>query len=199
VLGGTEVALKNLKPASVTGCLGLTSFLPNAFRRLPVVVVVQAAQHWARCELAVDRRCIWSFWSARDVLLNPLMRSSVVKVLRVLLHDSVQMPLAQDQDVVEALAPQAAEEALAYGVRLRCFVWCFQHLNACGHSLERISILVVVVPDQVSRSPYGVASRSCWATHRSAGFLVTLKCTTRREPSSIMTNTNTVRKKMSYV
>jgi hypothetical protein len=48
-------------------------------------------------------------------------------------------------------------------------------------------------------SPNGVASRSCCATHRSVGFLVTPKCTTRREPNSMITNTNIVRKKGSYV
>ena len=74
----------------------------------------------------------------------------MVEVLHILLHDPVQMSFAQNQDVVEALAPQAAEEAFAYGVRLRCFVWCLQHLDSCGRLLERISILVVIVPDQES-------------------------------------------------
>lgn len=42
-VGILEVALKNLKPASVTGCLGLTSSLPTAFRRL------RLARCWVAC------------------------------------------------------------------------------------------------------------------------------------------------------
>ena len=72
MFGETEAALKTLLSASVTGCLVLTSSLPNTFRCLPIVVVVQAIQHRARCEPSVDRRC---FWSARDALLDPPVRS----------------------------------------------------------------------------------------------------------------------------
>ena len=86
-------------------CLGLASFLSNASRCLPVVVVMETAQHWARRERPADRRCLWSFWSARDALLDPLVRPSVVEVLHILLHDPVQMSFAQNQDIVEALTP----------------------------------------------------------------------------------------------
>ena len=40
--------LKALLSASVTSCLGLTTSLSNASRCLPVVVVMETAQHWAR-------------------------------------------------------------------------------------------------------------------------------------------------------
>ena len=101
--------------ASVEVCLGLASSLVNRLRCLPVVVVMQATQHWARRKRPVDRRFFWPYRSARDALLDPLMRPSAVKVPFVFLHDSVQMSSAQNQDVVQTFSPQAAEEALAYG------------------------------------------------------------------------------------
>src|SRR3954447_22072489 len=52
-------------------------------------------------------------------------------------------------------------------------------------------------------SPNGVASRrtalrSIWAVHSSVGDRVTPKCTTRREPSSMMKNRNKGRNSESY-
>ena len=134
-------------------CLGLASSLVNRLRCLPVVVVMQATQHWARRKRPVDRRFFWPYRSARDALLDPLMRPSAVKVPFVFLHDSVQMSSAQNQDVVQTFSPQAAQEAFAYGVRFGCSVRCSENLNACSHSLERISVLVVVVTDHMLSYP----------------------------------------------
>ena len=96
----------------MTGCLGLTSSLSNASCCLPEVIVVQTTQHWPRRELPVGRRCIWSFWSARDALLNPLVGAGIVKVGHILFHDPVQMPFAQNQDIVEAFSSEAPQKTL---------------------------------------------------------------------------------------
>ena len=78
----------------------------------------------------------------------------MIEVLLVPLHQSVQVVLAQDQEVVEALPSQAAQETLADGVCLGCSIRCSQHLDPCAVSYlgKRIPILVVVVVDQKARS-----------------------------------------------
>jgi hypothetical protein len=47
------------------------------------------------------------------------MRASVFEVADVLANDPVEMPLAEQNEVIEALPPQAASEALADGIGLR--------------------------------------------------------------------------------
>jgi hypothetical protein len=60
---------------------GLVCSLTNALRCLPVVVVVKPTEHRARCDFPTKRRCLWPIWLARNVLLDPLMRAGVVKVV----------------------------------------------------------------------------------------------------------------------
>jgi hypothetical protein len=76
--------------------------------RLPVVVVMQTAQHGARDELS---NRLWlgpSHWLARHTLPNTLVGSRVVEVFLVLLHHAMQVSLAQEQKVVQALSTHAA-------------------------------------------------------------------------------------------
>ena len=68
----------------------------------------------------------------------------MVEELRVLLHDPVQMSFAQDQDVVEALTSQTAQEALTDRVRFGRPEWCFQHIDPCGYLLERRAVLAII-------------------------------------------------------
>jgi hypothetical protein len=46
----------------------------------------------------------------RDGLADPLVRSGIIEVRNVGAQHAAQVRLAQDEDVVEALAPHAAEE-----------------------------------------------------------------------------------------
>jgi|GEM_PF-5399814 len=59
------------------------------------------------------------------------MTSGKSQLFREVEHfpDSVQMAFAEDQEVIEALSPQAAEEALTEGVGPRCSIWRFQRLD----------------------------------------------------------------------
>ena len=111
--------------------------MPNAFLCLPVVIVMETTQHRARCKLPVVWRCIQSLWSTGNALLDPLVRPGMVEVLFVLLHRPVQVPFAENQDVVEALSPQAAEESLAEGVRPWRLIRSLQHFDLFGYSFER--------------------------------------------------------------
>ena len=62
-----------------------------------------------------------------DGLPDPLVRPRGVEVRHVLAQHAPQVRLAQDEDVVQALPPHAAEEALAGGVRPRCADGRAQH------------------------------------------------------------------------
>ena len=81
--------------------------------RLPVVVVVQAAQEGVRDNVTAS---LWSdplLLLAWYSLLYPLVRARVVEILLVLLHYAMQVPLAQDHEVVQALSTHAAQKSLA--------------------------------------------------------------------------------------
>jgi hypothetical protein len=52
-------------------------------------------------------------WSCRDLLGEPLMRSIGVEVARVVGENTFEVTLAEDEEVIEALASHAAQEALA--------------------------------------------------------------------------------------
>ena len=81
--------------------------------RLPVVIVMQSAQHWARDELST---LLWLspwHWLARDCLPNPLVGPGAVEVRLVLLHYAMQVSLAEDQQVVQAFSTHAAQKSLA--------------------------------------------------------------------------------------
>jgi hypothetical protein len=51
-----------------------------------------------------------------DLLLDALMRSRLIEVLDVFVQDAPQVRLAHEQDVVQALTAQAADQALGDGV-----------------------------------------------------------------------------------
>src|SRR5260370_31651609 len=85
------------------GCRG-SSGHPRPSRR-PAIVMMQAAEHWDRGDVASTRprnaTC-----GDRDPLTDPLMRPGDVEVAEsVLLQHAQQVALAQDDHVVDALAP----------------------------------------------------------------------------------------------
>ncbi len=77
----------------------------------------------------------------------------MVEVPLVFFHHAVQMSIAQDQDMVQALPPHAIQKSFTDRVCLRCSVWCPHHLNPCPYSYPRkgSTILAVIVPNQEAR------------------------------------------------
>jgi hypothetical protein len=71
--------------------------------RLPVVVVVQAAQEGASDNVTVGLLSDPSLLLAWYSLLYRLVRACEVEILLVLLHCVMQVPLAQDHKVVQAV------------------------------------------------------------------------------------------------
>ncbi len=72
----------------------------------------------------------------------------------VLLEHTEHVALAEDKDVIETLAPQAAEIAFAHSIGLRCSHRCAQDLDTprLRNPVELAAELAVVVADQQSRA-----------------------------------------------
>jgi hypothetical protein len=65
-------------------------------------------------------------------------------------QEASEMPLAEDEHVVDALSPDAAEEALAHGVGARSPDRCANHLDCVGRrdAGEGGSVCGIVVVDR---------------------------------------------------
>src|SRR6266851_2457784 len=112
--------------------------------------MMQAAEHWDRGDVASTRprnaTC-----GDRDPLTDPLMRPGDVEVAEsVLLQHAQQVALAQDDHVVEALAPDAPKESLAGRVHQGRLHGGLEQANsgALGDPVEDGGVLVVAIPNQ---------------------------------------------------
>src|SRR5262249_30272017 len=80
----------------------------------PVVVMVQSthdrkSNHFAPCILRGRSRSA----PFRNLLRNPLMRPCLLEVGHIGLEDALELPLLQDQQVVQTVLPHTPGEALA--------------------------------------------------------------------------------------
>ena len=75
----------------------------------------------------------------------------MVEVGHVLLEHTAKMLFAEDQDVIKAFAPDAAQQSFTDGVRPWCSDRRAQHLNPASdrYGVEMRTVLRVVVADQV--------------------------------------------------
>src|SRR5437867_1190594 len=76
--------------------------------RRPSIVVMQPSQDRQRYDVATAILGCLHWLASGDVLIQSLMRASDVEVPHPFSKDSPQMLLAEDQDVVEALAAESA-------------------------------------------------------------------------------------------
>src|SRR5438309_2382888 len=127
--------------------------LPPALLRRPAVVVMESAQHRARHDRATRRRVIGQPWLAWDALAEPLVGAARVEVWHPFGQDPPKVILAEDQDVVEALAAEAAEEAFADGIHVGRVRRDRDHVDAraVGGVGKVAAEFAVVVPDQKPR------------------------------------------------
>ena len=73
------------------------------------IIVVQAIQHGRGDDGTRDKRILLSI-PVRDLLLDTLMRSSLVVILNVLPHQAMQLEAMQDEHIVQAFPFQSAFE-----------------------------------------------------------------------------------------
>ena|ERR1019366_2923456 len=78
--------------------------------------MMKPGEHWQRGDLPL----CGALCMHRRPLPDPLVQSSVVVVADVLGHDAAEVPVVEHQDVVEALATERAEKALADRIHVRC-------------------------------------------------------------------------------
>jgi hypothetical protein len=116
--------------------------------------MVQAAQDRDGTHAAGQHRARGApLWSIGHSLPQALMGPCRVEVRGVLPQDAAQMGFAQDQQVVQALAPHAPQEALARGVLPGRAIRRAQLLNAggCRDPGKRGAVLAVIVMEEVPR------------------------------------------------
>ena len=87
------------------------------------------------------------------MLLDALMRPCSVEVVHIGVEHALELLLMQDEQMIEALTPYTAEEALTDGIRARGVIWRFEHLNVTriGNPSEAHTKLAVVITDEVLR------------------------------------------------
>jgi hypothetical protein len=88
-----------------------------------------------------------------DTLIDALMRARLAEVSDVFVQDAPQVGLAHVQDVVQALAAQAADQALAHSVRARRAYWRSDQGDPGSRrdSIEARAVFRIVVTDNVLR------------------------------------------------
>ena len=137
------------------------------------------------------------FW---NLLPNPLMRPCLVEVGHIRLEDALELLLLKDQQMIEAFLPDAPQEALADRIGSGCVIQGLQHLDATGlatRAKQAPNLLSLSRIRYLGACPYGVASRSCWATQASVGERVTPTWITLRDCSSMRKKAKSGRKNRS--
>ncbi len=114
--------------------------------------------------------------SGRHELTDALMRTGLVEVATVFDEHLEQVPLIENEKLVEAFAPYAAEQALTDRVRARRSDRCSEdsRANSLRYAVEVSTELVVAVAnDEAGPRAEGVALRICCATQALFGSRVT--------------------------
>ena len=117
--------------------------------------MMQAAQDREGDDLATCVLC-WhgSSFLLRNLLLDALMRPGSVEVVHICIEHAVELPLMQDQQVIEALTPDTAQEALTDGIGTRGIIRSLEKLDATGlgNPREGHSKLAIIITNEVPRS-----------------------------------------------
>src|SRR5436853_615258 len=87
----------------------------------------------------------------RDLLLDTLMRSSLVEVHYILIQNALELLLLQDEQMIEAFLSDAPHIAFADGISSWGMIRRFQHLDAARfrHTSKARPEFAVVIPDQI--------------------------------------------------
>ena len=87
----------------------------------------------------------------RDLLGNPLMGSCLVEVHHICIEDALELPLLQDQQVVQTFLPHTPQEALADRIGSGSMIRCFEHLNrtGCRYTSEAGPKFAIVITNQI--------------------------------------------------
>jgi hypothetical protein len=87
----------------------------------------------------------------RNLLVNPLMRSCLVEVGDIAIEHALELPLMQDQQVVQAFLPNTPQKAFADGVGAFCMNRRFEDLDRARfrHTSKARPELAIVITNQI--------------------------------------------------
>jgi len=90
-------------------------------------------------------------WS-RDLLAYPLMRPFRVEVRDIRAQDTPEVRLAEDEEVIQALAAHRPKEAFAHSILFGCSIGGPHDLDAADRSdpRERRPIFGIVIADEIA-------------------------------------------------
>ena len=88
-----------------------------------------------------------------NLLPNALMRSCLVEVGHIRIEHAVELPLMQDQQVVQTFLPHTAQEAFADRIGSWRMIRCFEYLDAtcCRHTSKARPKFAIVITNQILR------------------------------------------------
>ena len=118
----------------------------------PVVVMVESP-HDRKCDHLVPRILRGRNQSALfwNLLLDPLMGPCPVEVGHIAIEHTLELPLMQDQQVVQTLLPHTSHEAFADGIGSGCMYRRLKNLNGTRrrHASKARPKFAVVIPKQI--------------------------------------------------
>ena len=121
--------------------------------RNPAVVMVQPTENWNGNNGLNSPRLIDStriYWIRNTP--DALMGTDVIEVVNVFTHQSLQVALTENDDMIEALASDTADETLTDGIGFRRTHRCFEDINGAGNQREMWAKLIVIVTNQKPRT-----------------------------------------------
>ncbi len=144
----------------------------------PLVLVMKTTQHGSSNDPAHPRRAGPGRGPGRSFEIQGAVRPSCVVVGHVLAQHTAKVALVENDEVIEALSAEGADDPFGDGVRFGSSDRSengFDAQPSCPGG-EAPAIAAVAVPDEVfGRWPQGVASMTCRHTHSAVGWAVTFK------------------------
>jgi enoyl-CoA hydratase/carnithine racemase len=159
-------------------------------------IVVQAAEDWDRCHLGfVAARAGASQRASRRLSAQASVRAAVVAA-DVFAQDALGVALAEEQEVIEAVATERPNQALANRVGLRRSGRRAEapHPKTVEPRAEARIVDAIAVVQQIARGASPTAWTMRCATHAPVGCAVTPTWTIRRRSREVTTNAQRVQK-----
>ena len=113
----------------------------------------------------------------RSILVERQVSASPLVVFEIRLQDATQAWFMQDDDVVQALAANRADQALDKGI-LPGRSWSredFANTQPPCRVVEFLSVARIAIAKQIGALSQGKASSSCRVVHSAVGFAVTAR------------------------
>src|SRR5262249_32508755 len=116
--------------------------------------MMEAVQDGKRDDGIVNRRVTDCRRGHRNALVDPLMRSGSIEIFDIGPDWPEQVPFVHDEQKVQALAPQATQEAFTAGIRARGSDRRTKDLDPGPHrhEVESWAVFVIVVADKIART-----------------------------------------------